>query len=369
MYVVEQGGKIVIMTDGQPGAVALDMSDLTNAEGERGLLGLAITMTDVGVRQLHQQRRQHPDRRVCGQRRRHVRSGNSREVLGFDQPYPNHNGGDIDFGPDHMLYITAGDGGSGGDPDRRALNKGEWLGKILRIDPHPSADAGYTVPPDNPFVGEEGARPEIWSLGLRNPWRISFDRSTGDLWIADVGQGQWEEVDAAWAADGGGRGLNFGWSAFEGNHRFNDDQSPDGVTAPSTSTNTSAPTARSAGVPCTGIGNSGTRRVVRSPTTAAGRCVPADRRRSRQAGAVGPGQRHGRQRRADGELYAVTSDGPIYAMRLADQATCSNFAIRVGMLVDTSRTRRSTPGPTWWASTRDTTGSLPVECARDRRHP
>ena len=155
-----------------------------------------------------------------------------REVLGFDQPYPNYNGGDVVFGPDGMLYIGTGDGGSGGDPDRRALNTSEWLGKILRIDPHPTTDAGYTVPADNPFVGVDGARPEIWSIGLRNPWRFSFDRQTGDLWIADVGQGQWEEVDAGWAADGGGRGLNFGWSAFEGNHRFNADQSEDGVTPP-----------------------------------------------------------------------------------------------------------------------------------------
>ena len=88
------------------------------------------------------------------------------------------------------------------------------------------------MPADNPFVGVDGARPEIWSFGLRNPWRFSFDRPTGDLWIADVGQDQWEEIDVGWAADGGGRGLNFGWSAFEGNHRFNDDQSADGVTPP-----------------------------------------------------------------------------------------------------------------------------------------
>jgi glucose/arabinose dehydrogenase len=131
-----------------------------------------------------------------------------------------------------MLYIGTGDGGSEGDPDRRALNLGEWLGKMLRIDPHASGNAAYTVPSDNPFVGVQGARPEIWSIGLRNPWRFSFDRSTSDLWIADVGQDHWEEVDVGWAADGGGRGLNFGWSAIEGNHRFNNDQSTDGVTAP-----------------------------------------------------------------------------------------------------------------------------------------
>ncbi|HSB87563.1 MAG TPA: PQQ-dependent sugar dehydrogenase, partial [Ilumatobacteraceae bacterium] len=122
-------------------------------------------------------------------------------------------------------------GGSGGDPERRALNVGEWLGKILRIDPH-QGNGPYTVPGDNPFVGVEGARPEIWSVGFRNPWRFNFDRETGDLWIADVGQNAWEEVDVAWAADGAGRGTNFGWSAFEGTHRYNEDQSPDGATPP-----------------------------------------------------------------------------------------------------------------------------------------
>jgi glucose/arabinose dehydrogenase len=138
----------------------------------------------------------------------------------------------VAFGADKMLYIGTGDGGSGGDPDRRALDMSEWLGKILRINPHESGGNAYTVPSDNPFVGVDGARPEIWSIGLRNPWRFSFDRATGDLWIADVGQGQWEEVDVGWAADGGGRGLNFGWSAFEGNHPFNADQSAEGTTAP-----------------------------------------------------------------------------------------------------------------------------------------
>ena len=232
-YVVEQDGKIVIMNDGQPGAVALDMTQLTSADGERGLLGLAINAdaTLAYVDYTNNDGNTRIDEYAVGADGI-FDPATRREVLGFDQPYPNHNGGDIDVGPDHMLYISTGDGGAGGDPDRRALNLGEWLGKLLRIDPRATADAAYTVPPDNPFVGVEGARPEIWSYGLRNPWRITFDRSTGDLWIADVGQGQWEEVDVGWAADGGGRGLNFGWSAMEGNHRFNDDQSADGVTAP-----------------------------------------------------------------------------------------------------------------------------------------
>ncbi|HEY5423962.1 MAG TPA: PQQ-dependent sugar dehydrogenase, partial [Ilumatobacteraceae bacterium] len=232
-YVVEQDGLIVMLTNGQAGEFALRMTELTGADGERGLLGLAISK-DGSLAYVDYTNNDGNTRidEYAVNADGTFDTSTRREVLGFDQPYPNHNGGDIDFGPDGMLYIGTGDGGSGGDPDRRALNMSEWLGKILRIDPHASGNAGYTVPPDNPFVGVDGARPEIWSFGLRNPWRFSFDRSTGDLWIADVGQNQWEEVDVGWAADGGGKGLNFGWSAMEGNHRFNDDQSTDGVTAP-----------------------------------------------------------------------------------------------------------------------------------------
>ena len=232
-YVVEQAGRVVIMNDGQPGATALDMSDRTEASGEQGLLGLAINAAgtfayvdytdDDGNTEIDEYAIR-PDGTFDAATRR--------TVLAFDQPYPNHNGGELVFGPDHMLYIGTGDGGGEKDPERRALNLGEWLGKMLRIDPRPGGGAAYTVPPDNPFVGIAGARPEIWSVGLRNPWRFSFDRQTGDLWIADVGQDSWEEVDVAWAADGSGRGMNFGWSAWEGNHRLNDDQSPDGATAP-----------------------------------------------------------------------------------------------------------------------------------------
>ncbi len=231
-YVVEQAGRVVIMNDGQPGATALDMTGRTKAGGEQGLLGLAISAdgslayvdyTDNDGNTAIDEYAIEDDGTFAAASRRNV--------LAFDQPYPNHNGGEIVFGPDHLLYIGTGDGGGAGDPERRALDLGQWLGKILRIDPRKGA-AAYTVPSDNPFIGIAGARPEIWSVGVRNPWRFSFDRQTGDLWIADVGQDQWEEVDVAWAADGGGRGMNFGWSAWEGNHRFNDDQSPGGATAP-----------------------------------------------------------------------------------------------------------------------------------------
>ena len=172
-----------------------------------------------------------------------------RVLMNVDQPYANHNGGDLAIGPDGMLYIGLGDGGSGGDPERRALDVGTLLGKISRIDPTPSGDLPYTVPPDNPFVGTAGALGEIWSIGLRNPWKFTFDPITRDLWIADVGQNQFEEVDfVAAPADGSvaGRGVSFGWSAYEGNARFNEDQPADGHVAPVLTYSHGADGARSA---------------------------------------------------------------------------------------------------------------------------
>jgi hypothetical protein len=126
------------------------------------------------------------------------------------------------FGPDRLLYVGLGDGGPDGDPDRRGQDLGTLLGKILRIDPQPGGGRPYSVPASNPFVDRPGARPEIYSYGLRNPWRFSFDRRTGALAMGDVGESQWEEIDLV--PQGGGRGANFGWSAFEGFARFSDGQ-------------------------------------------------------------------------------------------------------------------------------------------------
>jgi glucose/arabinose dehydrogenase len=131
-------------------------------------------------------------------------------LLKIDQPYANHNGGQLAFGPDGYLYIATGDGGSGGDPQNNGQNLGTLLGKLLRIDV--SGDK-YTVPKDNPFVNRSGARPEIWAYGLRNPWRFSFDRRTGDLFVADVGQNQFEEVNFQPRASKGGE--NYGWRLKE----------------------------------------------------------------------------------------------------------------------------------------------------------
>jgi glucose/arabinose dehydrogenase len=138
-------------------------------------------------------------------------------LLTITQPYANHNGGTLLFGPEGYLYIGMGDGGSEGDPQNRAQDPAELLGKMLRIDV--SGDSGYTVPPTNPFVGNPLFRPEIWAWGLRNPYRWSFDRLTGDLWIADVGQDSWEEIDFQPAGDPGGQ--NYGWRLMEGDHCYN----------------------------------------------------------------------------------------------------------------------------------------------------
>ena len=233
-YIVSQDGFIVAMRDGVVDEHRLlDISSAIASGGERGLLGL--TFSTDGSHGYVDYTNANGDTEIV-----EYAVGadgvfdpdSKRLLLEIDQPYANHNGGQVRIGPDGNLYIGMGDGGSGGDPERRALNVGVLLGKILRIDPTPSADAPYSIPPDNPFVGVDGARPEVYAVGLRNPWRFTFDLATNDLWIADVGQGAWEEVDVAWADEGTGKGANFGWSAFEGTHRFNEDQSEDGVTMP-----------------------------------------------------------------------------------------------------------------------------------------
>ena len=235
-YVVEQSGRVVAVTD-LSSDVVLDISDLTDAGGEQGLLGLAFHPTaDLA----YVDYTSNSGNTVVAEFAVDPISGvfdvsSRREVLTVAQPYSNHNGGQLAFGPDQLLYIGLGDGGSGGDPQRRALDLGSRLGKILRIDPVASGGEPFTVPDDNPFVATAGADPTIWAYGLRNPWRFSFDGPTGDLWIADVGQGDWEEINRAVAAENrldAGRGANFGWSAFEGFEPFNADQPSDGALDP-----------------------------------------------------------------------------------------------------------------------------------------
>ena len=229
IYFIEQTGRLRVLRDGRmdPDAV-LDLSDQVKAGGEQGLLGIAFSpdgrflyldFTDNGG-----------DTHVAEFAMRGGRPdpGSRREVLTVDQPFANHNGGQLAFGPDGNLYIALGDGGSAGDPFGNGQSLDALLGKILRIDPRPSGGRPYGIPPDNPFVNRAGARPEIWDYGLRNPWRFSFDPATRDLWIADVGQGDWEEVDHEPAGQGG---RNYGWNRLEGSHRFNGD-APRGAVGP-----------------------------------------------------------------------------------------------------------------------------------------
>lgn len=234
-YLALQNGIVAVVDAGQV-QTALDLTNLTSADRERGLLGLAFHPTQ---NLLYVNYTNNSGNTVVAEYAIDDAGvgdpASARVLLTIEQPYANHNGGNLAFGPDGMLYIGMGDGGSANDPERRSLNVSQWLGKILRIDVQPSADLPYTVPADNPFVGIGDAHGEIWSVGVRNPWRFSFDKPTGDLWIADVGQGDWEEVNVAPADATGmnaGRGMSFGWSAFEGTHRFNDDQSDVGHTPP-----------------------------------------------------------------------------------------------------------------------------------------
>jgi glucose/arabinose dehydrogenase len=151
-------------------------------------------------------------------------------IAGFSLPFGNHHGGQLQFGPlDDKLYVSVGDGGCCGDPQRNAQKKTTLNGKLLRIDV--SGATGYTVPLDNPYVSDPDYSPEIWSWGFRNPWRFSFDRQTGDLYIGDIGDAAWEEVDAVPAPDAG-KGINFGWSIYEGTHCYRPPCSPSGITMP-----------------------------------------------------------------------------------------------------------------------------------------
>ncbi|HEU0235769.1 MAG TPA: PQQ-dependent sugar dehydrogenase [Candidatus Limnocylindrales bacterium] len=226
LFVVEQGGTIRIVRDGEiVGQPFLDVSSRTAAGGERGLLGLAfhprfpddprlfVNYTDLAgdtVVASYAVGTPDADR---------VDPATETVLLRIDQPFGNHNGGGLAFGPDGYLAVATGDGGSAGDPHDNGQRLDTLLGKILRIDVDDRpAGRAYGIPTDNPFVGRGGVHPEIFLYGLRNPWRISFDRATGDLWIGDVGQGAWEEIDVLRAGSPGG--ANYGWARMEGFHCY-----------------------------------------------------------------------------------------------------------------------------------------------------
>lgn len=228
VFIVEQTGRIwVLENDTVLETPFLDLSDIVSQNAltsysERGLLGLAfspdyandgtfwVNYTDDARGTTYIARyRVSDDPNIADK-------DSGLVIFSIEQPFPNHNGGHMAFGPDGYLYVAMGDGGAAGDPLQAGQDLGQLLGKILRLDV--VGQDAYTVPESNPFVNDANAAPEIWAYGVRNPWRFSFDRATGDLYIADVGQNLWEEVNFQPAESTGGE--NYGWNIFEGGHPY-----------------------------------------------------------------------------------------------------------------------------------------------------
>jgi glucose/arabinose dehydrogenase len=225
LYVATQYGRVLAIRGGRVDpAPVLDLTGKISAGGEQGLLGLAFSPDGRFLYVNYTDRNGDTNVVEYGMGEAVADVGSARRVLFIDQPFANHNGGNLAFGPDGYLYIGMGDGGSGFDPLHNGQNLGVLLGKMLRIDPRPSGGKAYSIPPGNPFVGRSDRRPEIWDYGLRNPWRYSFDRETGDLWIGDVGQSAREEIDFEPAGSPGGR--NYGWNLMEGTVRQTEDLPP-----------------------------------------------------------------------------------------------------------------------------------------------
>ena len=230
LYVAEQTGLIVAVRKGKVDPVpVLDMIGLVSSGNEQGLLGLAFSLSGRFLYVNYTDTNGNTHVTEFAMKNGRADPSSRRDVLFVNQPFANHNGGNLVFGPDGYLYIGLGDGGSAGDPFGNGQSLSTLLGKMLRISPRPSGSHPYGIPRDNPFVGRRGARPEIWAFGLRNPWRYSFDLLTGDMWIGDVGQNSWEEVDEQPSGTAGGR--NYGWNRMEANHRFAGSPPP-GAVAP-----------------------------------------------------------------------------------------------------------------------------------------
>lgn len=235
LFVVEKRGFIrVLESDGSlVEKPFLDIDSLVNSgASERGLLGLAfhpnyaengyffVNYTDNSGQTQVSRFKVSPDNPDVAD------ASSQKKILNIFQPFTNHNGGDLAFGPDGYLYIGTGDGGSGGDPQNSGQTRTSLLGKMLRIDIN--TETPYAIPEDNPFANTDFTLDEVWALGLRNPWRFSFDRLTGDLWIGDVGQNSWEEIDLQLANSPGGE--NYGWRCYEGNNTFNTNDCADAST-------------------------------------------------------------------------------------------------------------------------------------------
>jgi glucose/arabinose dehydrogenase len=213
----------------------VDLSERTRMDGEQGLLGLAFSSDGrhLYVDYTDEDGATHVDELPMSRNDRADRD-RRRELLVVPQPFPNHNGGQLAVGPDGFLYVAMGDGGGAGDPEGNGQDPATLLGSILRIDPEGAlGDQAYTLPTGNPFLLDPRGAPEVWLFGVRNPWRFSFDPETDDLWVADVGQNEVEEITRLPAAEGGaGRGANLGWNLVEGDRPFEGGVAPEGHSAP-----------------------------------------------------------------------------------------------------------------------------------------
>lgn len=221
-WVAQRTGEILVMdpATGVTGDTVLDINDETTARGERGLLGVAIDDEAVYVNFTDLDGTTNIDAWVLDDA---GRPGERVPLLTIEQPFGNHNGGGLAIGPDGHLYVGVGDGGSADDPLDAGQDPFQILGSIVRIDPTPTEAEPYAIPADNPYA-DGGGVPEIFAIGLRNPWRFAFDPATDDLWVADVGQNRWEEITLLLGANGWGRGDNLGWRLREGVAEFGGDR-------------------------------------------------------------------------------------------------------------------------------------------------
>jgi glucose/arabinose dehydrogenase len=228
LYAGERAGRVWVIRDGRlDPSPLLDLTAEVSVEGEGGLLGVAVAPDSRQLYVSFTDRRRAVRLIGVAVDGRGADPASRREILAVTQPSIRHHGGGIVFGPDGLLWLGLGDGSLGGDPTDAAQSLATLRGKLLRLDPSPTGKRGYRVPATNPFVGRRGARPEIVAYGLRNPWRFSFDRATGDLWIGDVGQNIVEEIDRVTLRLAAG--ANFGWNRLEGRRRFHGRHPPRAV--------------------------------------------------------------------------------------------------------------------------------------------